>query len=226
MPYSLLPIKISPKEEVPLEIYVKFTKLDNSTLLKLLLGIDKISRAIIREYSLTDELTNLAGSNIKISPELEISSINTGNSIIWKYKEGWKPTFRPNQHGDLEISINYKIGLTALIASSLLFAIPRVLDVQKTYLENKNLEEEIKIKKIDRQIKEQELESKTSAKESDIHKAVPYKESSTVRFVPTVDDNKEHTEKEINNYLLYIQNNRRITFVQINGVVIKNSKPN
>lgn len=227
MPFSLHPIKVSHKEELPLEIYVKFSKLDNPTLIKLLSGIDKISRAIIREYSLTESLTELGDTRFKISPELEVVSINTGNSILWKYKEGWIPTFRPNRHGDLEISINYKIGLIALIASSLLIAIPRVLDAQKTYLENESLREEIKLKRIDRQIKEKDLESESKEHKKDTEESLSYRlESDIIQFVPMEENYSALTEREISKYLLFVQNNARIELMQINGVIIKDFQDN
>lgn len=235
MPFAIIPTTIASEKEEPMEVYIKYTILDNDTFFNILRGFGRIRDKLVNEYKLDIELTKLTNSPKKLKPILEFTSINTGESIKWKYKEGWIPSIRP-RNGDLEISINYKIGLTALIAGVIASAVPSYLSSRSSALDIEIKKEELQIKKSERILKQIELRKALKEeifevpknKDGNIERKEPNDELSfpkeTLMTAQLKEINRElETRIVIANFLDYIYRSDKITFMSINETVLKDN---
>ena len=122
--------------ENDIEIYIKYKRLENQDLIKLLYGIEKLYNGISafnenQEHGLVNYL--------------EIQSINTGESIRIKFKEGWKPHIRSNKN-EIEFLIPKQIGVPIIIVYFLFLGIQKSISTYNDYLDTqiKNLELQLK----------------------------------------------------------------------------------
>jgi len=79
---------------------------------------------------------------------LEISDINTGNSIKISLKEGWKPEFKI-EDGDIDIAVPKKLGIPAILLFFSLSAINQTISIYDKYLDTKIKNVEFQLKELD-----------------------------------------------------------------------------
>jgi hypothetical protein len=125
-----------------MELYFKYYHLDTSDLAKLLWKIDKFYKQILSDTSLP---TKVEYEDIEFMNFLEIDSINTGQSIKIKFKEGWKPQFNIIDK-DLEIEIPIKLGIPAIIVYFLFVCVEKSMNIYNTQLDIMLKKQELVIK--------------------------------------------------------------------------------
>jgi hypothetical protein len=148
-----------------LEIYISYDRLNASDLGKYLTGLSFVANKIAEDYFIRFNDPEYEG---KKPPTLEIESVNTGNSIIMKLKEGWKPSTKI-EDGDFVIYVPKMLGVPLLVAASLVTAAIAYQEWEKNAIE-------INIDKIELQLKQHELNKVLG---SDAHKDVDFKTSVT-----------------------------------------------
>jgi hypothetical protein len=221
MAFSIKPQIIPSSSEIEMEVYVKYATLHNATLFNLLQGIERIKNKLIAEYRLDYELTKLAKTSKKIKPSLELTSIHTGKSIIWVYKEGWVPSMKPKD-GNLEISLNYKIGLTALIIGALAAAIPNYLSSRNAILDNELKRNEIELKQLEKERMQIDLDEIRERRENEKLLQQENTNLGNKRKYGYQKSDEELTEYVTVDFLNYVHKNDKIEYMKINDIVLKN----
>ncbi len=180
--------------EHELHIYFKYESLDVSEFIVILSNFDKLYKNILDVTSPVYVHGSRAFRNF-----MELTSINTGESINFKLKEGWRPEFKI-ESGDLNVYCPKNIGIPAIIFVLILTGVQKSLNIYNSY-------QDMEIKKIEKQIKEMDL----------------YQKLEEVRRLKGTRALNMQVNKTVN----YFIENPRITYVEINGIEIpKNKKQN
>ena len=130
-----------------LDIYFKYNILEVNKLVEILWNIESLYSKVLSITSPVYVYKEKPFRNY-----LEVSSINTGDSIRFKLKEGWKPEFNV-ESGDLAIGIPKNLGVPAIVLYLLLIGIDKTLQIYNHSLD-------AQIKKIELKLKENELSNK------------------------------------------------------------------
>jgi hypothetical protein len=138
-----------------LEIYIKYEKLDNTTLVYILKQIEHIKNDLIKQLQLDRQLSKLSYSDVLLTPTLDVTLIHTGRSIIIRFNEGWKPKIKIRK-GDLIIDIPGKVAICGLVLYTLYTGYEKYLDS-----ENKRLD--ILLKKLELKEKLDKVGNKTDS---------------------------------------------------------------
>ena len=174
--------------EHELSVYFKYEHLDASDLVDILSNFNKLYNKIL-SLSAPVHIHNYH----PYRNFAEISRINTGDSIIFKLKEGWRPEFRI-ERGDVIVYVPKNLGVPILIFYLILKAVQVPLELYKTYQEMGINALEHKIKEIDLYKKlEEERRIKRSC-------SVTYQVNKTVRF---------------------LVENPRVTHVEVDGIKLQ-----
>jgi hypothetical protein len=129
-----------------LEIYISYERLNARDLGQYLTGLSFIANKIADDYFIRFNNPEYEGKEL---PTLEIESVDTGNSIKMKLKEGWKPSTKV-EDGDFVIYVPKMLGVPLLVAASLVTAAIAYQEWEKNAIE-------INIDKIELQLKQHEL---------------------------------------------------------------------
>jgi len=171
-------------EETEIDIYFKYDYLDTSLLTGFLSRLDELY------LSLLEELGESEGS---FQNFLEIESINTGQSIRFKFKEGWKPKLQITK-GELEVGIPAKLGIPAILIYFLLTGVQRITNMHNDYLDSQIKEMDIKLKQIE------------------LYEKLEYRGRQ-----------KQLIERQAGDTISFLFDNEAIKHVEINDVTIKNN---
>jgi hypothetical protein len=183
-------------ENTEIDIYFKYHHLDTSELTELFSRLDRLYKSLL-DNSYPVYFSEQYGQPFRNF--LEIESINTGQSIRIRFKEGWKAEFRIRKK-ELEINIPVKLGIPALVLYFLLTGAQRMTSMRNEYLDGQLKDLEIKIKQI-------ELYEKMEEREG-------YRRPFPNRVY------QRQADETIN----FIINNQSINYIEINGTVIKNEQ--
>ncbi|MCG2419370.1 hypothetical protein K8089_10075 [Aequorivita sp. F47161] len=183
-------------ELTEIELYFKYDYLDTYDLKEILNRIDRLYKNFLPlTYPIYfSEKYDLAFRNF-----LEIESINTGQSIKIKFKEGWKPEFRIKKK-NLIVGIPIKLGIPALAVYFLFIGAQNVMTIRNEYLD-------AELKKMEIQLKQMEIYDKLKER-----KAL---EGNRV---------ERHFQRQANDVINFIIQNKNINYVEINGTTIKNDE--
>lgn len=134
-----------------IEIYLRYSALRSEVWLQVLNLFEAIKTSVINDYNLETELRSTSSFRFPISPTLNISIIRTGNSVIIRFREGWKPSVKIKD-SDITIGLPKKVALPGLILYAIFLGYDSYLDTQ--------------MKRLDLQLKKSELEEKLSTKKN------------------------------------------------------------
>lgn len=168
-----------------LHVFFKYDKLDAEELIVILNNIDTLYKKILSISSPVYIHDDRAFRNF-----MEVASINTGESINFKLKEGWRPEFKI-ESGDLNVYCPKNLGIPALIFVLMLTGIQKSLNIYNSY-------QDMEIKKIERKIKEIDLYQKMEEQDR-------MQGSRAINM-------------QINKTVRYFVENPRITYIEINGL--------
>lgn len=182
--------------DTEIELYFKYNYLDTYELKEIFDQIDRLYKNFLQlSYPVYfSEKYDQAYRNF-----LEIESINTGQSIKIKFKEGWKPEFRVKKK-NLVIGIPMKLGIPALAVYFLFVGAQRIMDIRNDYLDAELKELEIQLQQIEIYEKIEERNQLNGNK--------------TQRLF----------QQQANGVINYIIQNKNINYVEINGITIKESE--
>jgi len=168
-------------EYTEIDLYIKYDQLDNSDVIELLSGLDRLHNEIVGQ-----PLSYYYGR--PFFPEfyypfrniLEVQSIETGQSIRFRFKEGWKPSIRIRRK-EVQIEVPRKIGIPLIVIYFLLEAASRYVEFRNQVLDNelKQLEIEMKKHELYREIEERRNSNNNSADFSRIQRQA----DRTVEFI-------------------------------------------
>ena len=143
-----------------LDIYFKYKYLDAFELAETVSNLNKLYSKVLNistpVYTFNDH---------PIRNFMEVSSIHTGDSIRFSFKEGWRPEFSTNEK-EIEIRLPKKIAVTGLVLYFLLNAFRYTIDTNNSVLDNQLKKLDIEIKKIELYQKLQTSKSITSSERS------------------------------------------------------------
>ena len=177
--------------EHELNVYFKYESLDTSEFVEILSNFDKLYKKVLAISAPIYILNNIEFRNF-----MEITSINTGESINLKFKEGWRPEFKV-ESGDLNVYFPKNLGIPILIYFFILNGIQKPIGVYNTY-------QEMELKKIERQIKDIDLYQKLE-------------EQRRMKGARAINI-------QVNKTIKYFIENPRITYVEIDGLEIPKDK--
>ncbi|MEI7508995.1 MAG: hypothetical protein WCJ62_05970 [Flavobacterium sp.] len=183
-------------ENTEIDIYFKYDYLDTNELTELLSRLDRLYK-ILLDNSFPVYFSEKYGQPFRNF--LEIESINTGQSIRIRFKEGWKPEFRVRKK-DLEINIPIKLGIPAIVLYFLLTGAQKITSMRNDYLDGQLKELELKLKQMELYEKMEDTERYRS----------PF---------PSRTYQRQATEM-----MNFIINNQNINFIEINGTVVKDEQ--
>jgi hypothetical protein len=192
----MLLFNIDKIENTEIVMYFKYRHLDTGEIAEIFERLDKLYKILLENshpiyYS---EKYNTAFRNF-----LEIESINTGQSITIKFKEGWKPEFKLIKQ-ELELRISKKLGIPAIVLFFLLTGVQKVSHLYNDYLNDQLLELEIKLKQI-------ELYEKIENRNNSIRT-----------------NNTKKYQRQADETIQILINNQNIYYIAINGTIIKNDE--
>lgn len=143
-------------EYTEIDIYIKYDQLDNSDVIELLSSLDRLHNEVVGQpLSYFYERPFFPEFYYPFRNILEVQRIETGESIRFRFKEGWKPSIRIRKR-ELQIDVPRKIGIPLIVVYFLLIAAQRYAELQNQVLDNelKRLEIEMKKREIYREIEE------------------------------------------------------------------------
>ena len=192
----MLLFNIDKIENTEIEIYFKYRHLDTGEIAELFERLDRLYKSLLdNSYPVYySEKYDVPFRNF-----LEIESINTGQSIRIKFKEGWKPEFKFRKQ-ELEIRIPKKLGIPAILLYLLLTGVQKTTDIYNDYLEGQLKELEIKLKQMELYEKIEERERYRRP-----FNARPY-------------------QRQADETIQILINNQNINYIEINGTTIKNEE--
>ncbi len=126
--YTSFP-KIDKLYEHELHVYFKYKVLDAIDLIEIIKNFNLLYQKILSISSPVYIFDDRPFRNFA-----EISSINTGDSLNFKLKEGWRPEFKVDS-GNLNIYIPKKLGIPAIIFLLILNGVQKSLDIYNSYQE-------------------------------------------------------------------------------------------
>lgn len=190
------PFDLENLENAEINIYLKYYQLDTEHLTELLNRLDRLYKRIL-DYSYPIYYSEKYDQPFRNF--LEISNINTGESIKIRLKEGWKPEFHL-RNSDIEIGIPRKLGIPAIILYLVFLGAQKIATLYNDTLD-------IKLKNLDLKLKEMELHEKMIQKESF---RSPY--------------SYRRDQRQADELVIFLLNNPSIYYIEINGITIKDEK--
>jgi hypothetical protein len=127
-----------------LDFYIQFEYLSSREFGALLMACSILSESAYRYYS---EVSHGVWAQ---APELELVEVQTGESIKFKFIERAVPTISSDKENDIVIGIPKKLGIPILMASLLLNAADKAMDMRNKYYDGQ-------IKQIELQLKQEEI---------------------------------------------------------------------
>jgi hypothetical protein len=131
-------------EPASLDFYIQFEYLSSRDFGALLMACSILSESAYRYYS---EVSHGVWAQ---PPELELAEVQTGESIKFKFIERAVPTISSDKENDIVIGIPKKLGIPILMASLLLNAADKAMDMRNKYYDGQ-------IKQIELQLKQEEI---------------------------------------------------------------------
>jgi hypothetical protein len=128
-----------------LEIYIDYDRLKAKDLANCLINLSAIATKIAEDYF--SRFNNYEGEEL---PTLDIDTFNTGNSIKFRLKEGWKPKVKSNSEGDIVIEIPKALGIPIVLGYLL-------ISIANGYQDFRNKQLDNELKKMEIQLKQTEL---------------------------------------------------------------------
>lgn len=126
-----------------LEIYVKYEQLDIQTVLRLFNSLSKLHDIILNT---TSPVYFNQSTKEKFRNILDLTEINTGQSVRIKLSEKWKVEL-PFGFGKIEGSFPKKLGIPIIITFFILIAAKQSIGIYNDYLDSQLKELEIEVKK-------------------------------------------------------------------------------
>ena len=170
-----------------LDVCFKYTYLGVNGLAEILWNFDSLYSKILAFSSPVHVYNEKHFRNF-----LDLSSINTGNSINFKMKEGWKPEFNI-ENGDLETDVPSQLGVPAILLYILLTEIDKTVQIDNDTLDTQ-------LKRIEIQLEDNKLNNKI----------LKSKEGKGIRSI----------QRQVNKTVKNIVNNPEITYFEINNIEI------
>lgn len=192
----MLLFNIDKIENTEIDFYFKYDYLDTNELTELLSRLDKLYKSLL-DNSYPVYFSEKYGQPFRNF--LEIESINTGQSIRIRFKEGWKPEFRLRKK-ELEINIPVKLGIPAIVLYFLLTGAQKITNMRNDYLDGQLKELELKLKQMELYEKMEDTERYRRP-----FPRKPYQRQAT----------------EMMNFII---NNQNINYIEINGTVVKDEQ--
>lgn len=197
----LLLLNLDKLEYTELDIYLKFDQLDNSDVVELLTGLDRLYSDIIGQpFNYYYRRPFFPEFFYPFKNILEVKSIETGNSIRFRFKEGWKPHIRIKKK-DLEIEVPKKLGIPIIVVYLLLTGVQRVAEIRNEVLDNE-------LKQLEIQMKKMEI----------------YRELEDLRNSNNRNEDFIRLQRQADRTIEFLYYNNSINHVEINGLTIKNDE--
>jgi hypothetical protein len=143
--------------EETLNVYISYQRLTARSFADFSQAIAQLGQSV---RSIHGELSR---TDLVLIPELELASVHTGESIIFRFSEGWTPSVSMSRKGDIVIDVPKKIGIPLLIGYLLLTAAQKVESLYNTHLDNQ-------VKAVELQLKRTELNKTVMESNSARHK--------------------------------------------------------
>src|SRR5690606_15717877 len=145
----LLLLNTDRPEYTELDIYLKFDQLDNGDVVELLGGLDRLYNDIIGQpFNYYYRRPFFPEFFYSFKNILEVQSIETGQSIRFRFKEGWKPNIRIKKK-ELQIDVPRKLGIPLVVVYLLLTSVQKMAELRNEMLDNELKQLEIQMKKIE-----------------------------------------------------------------------------
>lgn len=125
-----------------LEIYIDYDRLKATDLANCLINLSEVANKIAKDY-----FARFSGYEGEDLPTLDINSIDTGNSIKFTLKEGWKPKIKTSPEGDIIVEVPKNLGLPIVIGYLLISIANGYQEFRNKQLDNQLKELEIKLKR-------------------------------------------------------------------------------
>ncbi|QOI98540.1 MAG: hypothetical protein HRU69_14065 [Flammeovirgaceae bacterium] len=197
----LLLLNTDRPEYTELDIYLKFDQLDNGDVVELLSGLDRLYNDIIgRPFNYYYQRRPFFDYFYPFKNILEVQSINTGQSIRFRFKEGWKPNIRIKK-GELKIDVPRKLGIPILVLYFLLAGVQKVAELRNDILDNE-------LKQLEIQMKKMEI----------------YREIEDQRNSDDKDEDFVRLQRQADKTIEFLYYNNSINHVEINGLTIKSEE--
>lgn len=182
-------------ENTEIEIYFKYRHLDTGEIADLFHRLDRLYKSLLKNSYRRVYFSEKYDAPFRNF--LEIDSINTGQSIRIKFKEGWKPEFKFK-----DIKISKKLGIPAILLHLLLIGVQNVNNIYNDHLD-------AQLKELEIRLKQMEFYEKIEEKERNRYKKTFY---------------ARPYQKQADEAIQVFMNNENIYFIEINGTVIKNEE--
>lgn len=178
-----------------LDVYISFDRLNAKDLAFFLNRITQINDKISEDYFIR------FGNKFEWSdlPILEVESIYTGDSIKISLIEGWKPKISSDKHNDIVIGVPKNLGIPLVIGWLLITGASQYLDLRNKQLDNK-------LKEIEIQIKQSELNKLFRTENSEtpiisitsLEKNIPEVKTLTLDTIKVIAKNNDFTDFKVN----------------------------
>lgn len=167
-----------------LDVCLKYTSLGVNDLAEILWNFDNLYSKILAFSSPVHVYKEKHFKNF-----LDLSSINTGDSINFKMKEGWKPEFT-TENSDLEVGVPELLGVPAILLYILLASIDNTVQIDNNTLDTK-------LEKIEIQLENNQIYNKIL--NTNKGKGIRAIQRQVSKTVENIVNNPEITYFEINN---------------------------
>lgn len=189
-------------EDFEIELYFKYRKLSTADMALLFKKLDVLFISLVKRSYMTEKTAYLFYE--ENSPHfLELSNINTGNSINIKFKEGWKPSLDIKK-AELNVHVPVNLGIPVIIVYLMLGAAQKLMSIRNEYLDGelKNYELTVKEMKYNRKGRLEPFET-------------DYKSNTPSKLY-----HRTH-QKQAQSVIEFLLNNPDIYHLEINDMVIK-----
>jgi hypothetical protein len=132
---------MEPTTNDTLEIYIDYDRLKATDLANCLINLSEVANKIAKDY-----FARFGGYEGEDLPTLDINSMDTGNSIKFTLKEGWKPKIKSDANGDIVVEVPKNLGLPIVIGYLLISIANGYQEFRNKQLDNQLKELEIKLK--------------------------------------------------------------------------------
>ena len=194
----LLLLNTDRPEYTELDIYLKFDQLDNGDVVELLGGLDRLYNDIIGQpFNYYYRRPFFPEFFYPFKNILEVQSIETGQSIRFRIKEGWKPNIRIKKK-ELQIDVPRKLGIPIVVVYLLLTSVQKIAELRNEMLDNELKQLEIQMKKIE-----------------------IYREIEDQRDSNNKDENFVRLQRQADKTIEFLYYSNSINHVEINGLTIK-----
>jgi hypothetical protein len=194
----LLLLNTDRPEYTELDIYLKFDQLDNGDVVELLGGLDRLYNDIIGQpFNYYYRRPFFPEFFYSFKNILEVQSIETGQSIRFRFKEGWKPNIRIKKK-ELQIDVPRKLGIPLVVVYLLLTSVQKIAELRNEMLDNELKQLEIQMKKIE------------------IYRKIEDQRNSNNK-----DEDFVRLQRQADKTIEFLYYNNSINHVEINGLTIK-----